>query len=240
MELNRRQFLQLSGLVAASGVLTACENKQEKQTRLLSEYINTLPREYGQTTWTGEWEIQNIDSGQAILEGFVDENGVFKHIITKIVVPTVSREGTPLTLEQQQVIAKKEAVGTLCAANYTDTQILPTITDAIRDVGIDVLVDGLAAFVLTPQEQQIINMDYLNPEYNYDSNGKPFYHDFQDQTKSILTGYIQWNYESPITPHMIAAIDILSRRQEVIQSGGVGKIGIELINRYLNGYYENK
>lgn len=212
-----------------------------KPSQALIDYIDTLPRQYGNITWTGEWVTARTDTGAANIRTQFDENGLLRKSIDIILVPTAMNNNplTPLTIEQQKAIAKKESFGHMCSHEYINTQIIPNLTEEQRySFGneIVILADGLAVFALTSEEQDTIGTGYTDPKYNYNSDGTPRFPDFNNQSEGVIKGPIEWDCQRPITPDMIAAVHIMSSGQKIINQGGIKNLGQILIENYYNNF----
>ena len=118
------------------------------------------------------------------------------------------------SVERQQYLYKKE-LGTITALQWFIEYYVPTVgkpTSLTREQLI--LIDGLAALTLTPEEQEDANFQYpkiaLDEEWHF-----------------IPREYIQWDGKTPPTCPQIIAIDMMSALG-AIKPGRIPQLGTML------------
>ncbi|MDO8657297.1 MAG: hypothetical protein Q7K55_01055 [Candidatus Levybacteria bacterium] len=200
------------------------------------EFTKNMPKEVGNTKWSGNWKMVNGHTGFATSEGFFDQEGAFRHRIIEIGVPTISTSGRKLSQDEMKTAFKKE-VNSLHAYEFIDTNLGSLDLKEGPREEVHVLADGLSALKLSAEEQRLLNLDYSNRKYNYYPEGhvkagKPYYPDPKNPAQSVLRegGYVIWDGVTLKYEHL-AAIDIMSTRLKVINSHGIKEIGPKLLRK---------
>lgn len=225
IHLSRRRFL----LVAAATLGVACVPTL-RSPESLDDFAKTLPRQVGETVWTGEWRIINGPTANSVVEGYFDQDRRFRHRINLVEIITHNTANRPLTLEQMKAVFRKE-VNHLYSYEFIDTVIAKSLDLKRYPLEeVHVLADGLGALKLSPEDQRLLNLNYSRPIYNYDSTGRPYYPNPEAPHQSVLKEgeYTVWD-ERTLTYPMLAAVDIMSTRMKVISPHGLRRFGPDLL-----------
>lgn len=201
----------------------------------LDNFISTLPKQVGKTTWNGEWTTISGSNADTTIEGYYDSNNRFRHRINLIKVITLDAKNNKLTLEQIKAVFLKE-VNHLYSYEFIDTVLSEKLDlNKYPLEEVHVLADGLAALKLTPAQQKLLYLDYSQPIFNYFPQGhslagRPYYPDQKIPSRSVLKQdeFVVWDGKTLTLP-LLAAIDIMSTRMKVINPHGIKKFGPDLI-----------
>lgn len=239
--ITRRAFLGYAPVIAASGALLgACQDQVDidrspaidpTTRRTIEAYALTLPRNAGATNWSGAWQFVSGPIGSAIIDGYTDQNGLFRHRVSMVRIPVINTGNQPLSVEQMEAVFKKE-VNHIYAYEYIDTNLAQKLKlDKYPTEEVHVIADGLAALSLAETEQRILSLNYSLKQFNYNpSTNKPYYPDPESNAVSILKEgeYIVWDKQT-LSYKCLAAIDIMSTRMKVINTQGIKTIGPDLL-----------